>query len=298
MQRREPHIVHFQEFENLERDCHALLSSGNMTSCIGKFKKFLERRNQRDVLKTLNNVEFRFRQNEDSYRINKVIDTAAYNIERNSLHSALIELINNCVPPNFDDYQRLSLRRHSKWDEQKNLTVYLQFDRDFRFLRQIIKDLANSLEWKPRVPLIQYFMESTDKATWVLLPDDFEDGDLPQDEKDKLSEKEPLSDDQTVRLKEIVIEEMSDEYDKVQTKTFVAEAIVEIQEEDFQLNISATGDRHLKCKLVNEVIEWLDHYVKTHKYEPFSICIPQAVGFRAIEEESSEKVLISMKQTI
>ena len=296
MQRKDPHIIHFQEFENLERDCQRLLGSGEFDICLDKLEGYLEHHGPKSSKQDFVLLQAEYTEIKKEI-VRGIESTESYNIRRGRLNHRLLEFAASLKPPGYSNYEEGSLRRKSKWDERKNLTVYLQFDRDFQNLNQLFETLIRSNKWEASIPKVRYFMSGIQKSNWVPVPDDFDYDSLTDKEKAEISDAEPLSDNTAVRLKE-GIEEITDENDKTETNPVSAEAIVEKMETKFQIWISAVGEPKTKCALVNALLEWFeDELTANGNSKRFTVCIPQAVGFRA-SESSPDEVSVFMKQPV
>ncbi len=192
MQRREPHIIHFQEFENVKRDCHRRLSLGDdgYNICFERLDDYLKLHGTETSKKDL--VMFRSEFFEIQNQIRRDTESAEeLNKRRRKLKYALLDFISSLKPTGYLNYEEGSLRRNSKWDERENLTVCLQFDRDFPYLDKLFS--LFELAWTSFTTTKQYFIDAenneivieiefekesyyigTESGETVKLPEDFE----------------------------------------------------------------------------------------------------------------------------
>ena len=298
MQRKEPHIIHFQEFENLERDCQRLLGSGDFDMSFNKLDNYLHRHGSNSSKQDF--VMLKAEYSELRKEVIKGIEsTEELNTRRRKLNHRLLEFISSLKPDGYLNYEEGSLRRKSKWDERENLTIYLQFDSDFQNINYLFETLTVNNKWQPLIPKVRYFINDIEEGHWVLAPDDFDYENATEEEKLKISSEKLLKDSTAVILRDIIIEEEITEHGKIETNQKNAEAIVEKDEKRFQIWISAVGEPSIKHALVNNLLEWFENHelFANGKAERFTICIPHAVGFRAVESTEG-KVFIQLKQPI
>lgn len=325
MIRKQPEIIHFQEYINLRKYCRLHIGAGNSDPCIEAIETYIELYGSDSDEQTFLSLkrESAAIKNEN---IRGTIDD--YNKRRNILSNSIWEFIGLLAPPNFADYEASSLRRKSEWDENDNLRICIQFERDFLYISNIFDSLAKT--WKLLIPKEEYFLDENgvkviltstfqedDDETNILGPDSGElvlteedfNGDhqhisLGNSEHDNHDEKkeiisEELKDDNAVRFKKKYPKIVEDENEQEQILEAEAEAIVEKSEKRFQIWISAIGASRARCALVNELLNWFEtHELFTSgKAEPFTVCIPHAVGFRASEKQPNS-IAIEIYQPI
>ena len=347
MQRKEPHIIHLQEFENLVRDCQRLLGDGVYNTCFERLGAYLEHHGSQP-----NKHELVMHQSEHSdiqkEKRRDIVPLEDLNRRRRKLNFALLDFISSLKPLDYLNYAEGSLRRRTKWDERENLTVCLQFDSDFSHLDKLFKSFNGDATWNQLVQIKRYFVNEEGEeiileegfeeeilplgvgsGETIFLPEDFPDGDfqeqqdlsnqnqvLPshnnleeqEDAKDEVQPsveiKEDLwKDENALRIKKkyqktiLMIDDFGKE--KMELVEESAWAIIEKVEIRFQICISLVGVSEWKCFLATELLEWFEKHelFANGSSERFTVCIPQAVGFRASESSLTE-VSIFMKQPV
>jgi phosphotransferase system IIB component len=324
MRRREPHAIHFQEFENLKRDCILCLGNSDIANCIKRLDFYLKQHSDDEKSNSLLNLMGRNTKNEQDY-IKDIINRDEYNKERNRIQEGLKLLLDTCMPPDYDEYQQTSLRRKSKWDERDNLTIFLQFDRDFRFLGNLFTSFET--DWQPHIHIEKYVIDENDKE--IIVPEDsieenqligIEEGKTVMFPEDFGSGQEASINEQIDTQPEIKIKPLQevgtslrikkqypkavlkiDEYgkDEIVLVQETALAIVEKSETGFIISVSVVGANDAKCNLANDILQWFENheFILNGRYEPFTICIPQAKSFMTSHGSNSE-VLISLIQPV